>query len=476
MDETRKELPNPEIGPLADKVRPILKLWMRDHGIQRKHLCEKAGLSNRTLDRIRKGYGTSVDEWLVQLKQVFHAINELVEKPPAGVRKGLRRTWDKLFGTDFPPEPLQEEVFGGATGLDRGAADLGVGWQRRGTLPYEELLNHDLAKARAAVNRSKERQLLDRLADLYESTADWEGAIRCLDALREPHLKISDHEFVAECCLRRGIAFYRLERWGDATAALEEGLGIVEQHPPILASSKVAMRLNSYVALIKSRSTQPHHLEAALGIFETKVKRPASDHGSVSWATYHHRRASILLKLGRLTEARKGFIEAINLRLEHGALAEATRSLYFLGEVHRAERRPLVATAVWTICVEHYYSFDDYLGAAQAYLKLGSTYFDLWQRDHPTAPRDRRGAALILTERDLATEETQLLHRLCGREGGRTATVLPLSLNLYRLKELAQESLDKARLWAEAAKSDNLRQEAIEAALEASKAFANTRA
>ena len=120
--------------PWAGRVRPILKIWMKDHGIQRKLLCEKADISNRTFGRITNGFGTSLEGWLIQLKHLFHTINQLTEKPPPGVRPGPKRTWEKLFGKEFPPEPLQEEKQESSTGLDRGAADLGVGWERRETI------------------------------------------------------------------------------------------------------------------------------------------------------------------------------------------------------------------------------------------------------------------------------------------------------------------------------------------------------
>jgi len=365
---------------LTDWAWQQLEGHFKDHKIKRQHITDFKKISKATYDKTRKGQyaSTEGERWLRDLGHILDAVNEIIEAPPAELRSIVRPggavPWAALFRnrSDFPSRPGASEGTPYRPRMDGAAAEVGLGWRRMAVLPYEQQLLNERERYRGLGDASKLRQVVEKLVSLHEATGDWNAAVQLLRELRVINEDFKDQVFIADCCLRLGVAFYRLGRWPQASEVIAQGLAVVHRHQNILSGSKIELRLRGYEALTRLRTNNPTE---ALRLLDEFVAPLTRKHASpYVTATYHHRRALILLSLGRYDEAHTDFEEALTLRLDCTAHFEVTRTLFYFGQLCWRENKRAAALIIWTLCEQRHRRFEDNLGLARAALALGHAY------------------------------------------------------------------------------------------------------
>ncbi|MHB1045971.1 MAG: tetratricopeptide repeat protein [Thermoanaerobaculia bacterium] len=171
----------------------------------------------------------------------------------------------------------------------------------------------------------------------------------------------------------------------------------------------------------------------ALHAFDAALERLDPDVDPGPWEAIQQNRAGILMNLGRLSEARSAFGQALELAVRHGLSAAATTvrvNLLNLGleegawEDVRVRGRKLVA-----FCDREGLSVDAYyarLALAEAQAALGSYgevrgLVEAIRRDAPPEVRDDPDATLLLDRLDAGDNEMagrlrRLRHYLSGRD------------------------------------------------------------
>lgn len=354
----------------AQQAWDILSAYIKRLHVMRKHVTD-GGFPESRYRRLQHGdYGEHENQrWLTDLSVLFDTANLLIETPPRGskIRRGQAVTWEAMFGTlaDFPSPPGPTST---RPGMDAGASELGADWDRTGVAAYEQQLQIEKARYQGFGDASKLRQVIEKLATFNEAIGDWEDAVRHLHDLHAINAKFQDDVFVADCCLRLGIAYYRLGRWAQAKEVLNQGSTVVRRRHAILGGSKTELRLLGYSGLVKLRLDQP---KEALRIFDEQVWPLVERHGSTYvTATFHHRRALIHSALRDYDAAHADIERALQLRLACEAEFEVTRTLFYLGRILARQHRTHAAVAVWKLCEQRHLRFHDALGMARVKLEL----------------------------------------------------------------------------------------------------------
>lgn len=351
-----------------------------DHKIRRQDINNFKKIPKAAYDKTRKGEYAPEDgeKWLRDLGHILDAVNELIEAPPVELRQRIRQgnavSWAALFRErpDFPARPGTSDAPAYRPRMDGATAEVGLGWRRLAVLPYEQQLLNERERYRGLGDASKLRQVIEKLVSLHEATGDWNAAVQLLRELRVINENFKDQVFIADCCLRLGVAFYRLGRWPQASEVIVQGLAVVHRHQNILSGSKIELRLRGYEALTQLRTNDAAE---ALRLLDTFVAPLTKKHASpYVTATLHHRRALVLLSLGRFEEAHADFAEALTLRLDCTAHFEATRTLFYFGQLCWRESKRSAALIIWTLCEQRHRRFEDNLGLARAALALGHAY------------------------------------------------------------------------------------------------------
>lgn len=429
---------------------------MRRHKVQRRHVTAATDISERNYDDLRKGNFAAGEtrKWLDQLWTLLQRINRLIECPPprSRIQRGAAATWNQLFSErpDFPSSPGGR----GDAPMDAGSAELGVRWKAESFLPYEEQLKRERARFEANDDASKRRQVIEKLATLYEATGKWQHAVARLQELREINLAFRDDYFVADCDLRLGIAFYRLGRWQQAALALCSGLNVVEQRRSILGKSKTELRLRGYLGLVQLRCARPRE---ALRIFEEDVSPLVRLHNSTYvTATFHHRRALIHEALGDFRRAHEDIGLALEHRIQCGAQFEVTRTLFYLGRICERQGYRRAAVAIWKLCEDRHMRLEDPVGLARAKLELGRVYAD-W------AEKWRNWSDLIqcdVFEADLDQRVVEALQALATSYRLDPSDGLHIDFAPEDLEALGKEALEGAIHYAQEAGQPALRNSA----------------
>src|SRR3569833_1451205 len=270
------------------------QLWglMDRHHVQRGHVTA-GDVSERAYDKLRKAQFRPDEHgiWLNQLWILLCRVNHLIQFPPrdSEIPRGTATSWSQLFGgrPEFPASPDRR----GEAPMDAGAAELGARWKSASFMPYEAERERECRRFAANGDASKRRQVIEKLAALYEATGKWQRAVPCLQELREINVVFGDDGFLADCDLRLGIAYYRSALWDEAEAAIRSGSEVIERRRDILGNSKTELRLRGYLGLVRMRRNHPRE---ALRIFDAEVRPLVEMHKSTYvTATFRHRRALI---------------------------------------------------------------------------------------------------------------------------------------------------------------------------------------
>lgn len=348
--------------PLVAVARKKVEQWREQDNFTMQEL-QTTGLSRAVIYRILSNEkGWLREEWLCALAKLFNRIN-------AKLPDEKRRSWQDVFGEGFPVPPLRPD-----SALSN-YADVARSELRRRARPLAEFLDAEFSIAADQQNVWKASQLLIRLCELYELTAEWSRAADRFAILAELNRTTGDFHYAADALLRRGIALFYDGMAAEAETSFRKGLDLLTDYSNKIPPPRTQLRLLNYLAM--ARSEQGDHAQAR-NLLETKSLRLAKDRGSdAALASVWNRLGVVCLKLDDVPAAFDYLVKALERRTELKMRSEAARTLLTLGAAHERLGALPEAIAVWKLSATLQKKLGDHEWLARTCYELGRGYAQL---------------------------------------------------------------------------------------------------
>lgn len=426
---TQKTSARNDYRHFVKKAKAKVTAWRRQHSIVWAEV-ETDGLKRATIARIfAVEKNRSLENWLTKLAALFTRLNVVCVAKKV---QANHRSWEEIFGHDFPPPPVTPDP------AVSNYADVAVGKARRLATPLIEFFETEFRAANDQKNIWKASQFLIRLCELYELTANWERATISFAKLAELNKQTGDFHHVADALLRQGLALFYAGFAKEAEAQFQNGLDVIAEHSSKTPPFRTELRLLNYLALAKNELGDS---ESARRLLETRSLPLAQNRSSkAAVASVHNRLGIVCLRLGDLAAAAEYLSCALEMRIQLSMRSEAVRTLFVLGSLHERKGELPQAILIWQITVELQKTLRDYESIAKTSFELGRSYVSLF--NNPIWEEEDRLSISLCAANFPDNRELKSLQRL--RESGGPDKFTPRKAALVRM---AQYALEAAIYW-----------------------------
>jgi tetratricopeptide (TPR) repeat protein len=417
-----------DYGQFLKHAKERILAWREQSNIGWKDIYT-GGLTRPTVHRILAPEARRTrEEWLTRLAKLFNRINSVY----AVKFKTSHRSWESLFGDDFPHPPVSLDL------TVSNYAEVGLAKMRTLTAPVIQFLESEFRTANDQQNVWKASQFLVHVCELYELTAEWARAAECAGKLAELNERTGDFHHVADALLRQGLALYYNRNAKEAKTKFERGLSVIAEYSSKVPPYRTQLRLSNYLALANNELGDSL---LARQILESNSLPLAKDRCSrAAVASVENRLGVICLRLNDLRAAADYLISALGTRVQLSMRSEAARTMVTLGTVHERMGEPLQAAFIWHVSAGLQAALRDSEVLAKTFYELGCLYVRLQQ-----APLWYRGDELVVglsANHFPEPKELCALEKICERERPQD-----LRIAKHRLLQLARREFEAAIYW-----------------------------